>query len=923
MITRFFPCAPAGDGPFSLLLLGQGFEDAEFYSIVAKVWNEITILPSFNQFKLDGRYRIAVYFDSCLTNDFKLQQQNNVISVDPSDSHLLSDYLKNAIMPDIDKTPLSIWGENYYGPVGSLIAIIKKGNSAGELYQIDYSDTYPIPFVAVIATGDYWTKVIIRAIGEREGCLANEYDLPGPDYEKDPNDGLYWDQYFPPNLIFINDAQRTDLDNGKNPLEVIPRLPFSWPVNAGASLKFYRYGSADPNIPGIKLVEGGDGYRKNVLHSDFDCLMRRIPNSTQYQIQADVDFCKVCSYVIFKAIRGNSPETQKRIGRRLIGNQRLLYDELNWKNTAEITVDASQSYSIDSQKSGSVPKWQCSFDITPDSGLRITSLKLKDRTNINQNIVDPFDFVEEIVKEISFKDLYVKFKGESDPTSLNISDALSNSDNPPILEQSTVGGPASNYQIGLKLTLSWSIPKKCKVEVAMSLVLRDQKNDFDPGGAAIACKFYPQMSMRYKRIASSKDALPSVEWLKGTIVIKPDNVIPSSHSTDPMLGDMKQMANDAVQVVLLTDSNSSKWDNVWYWNRFTGASTFAKAAPTWGMYGADWQAGRKLARVRNDPSLVAPDPKNVIGATALRGFQFEMSPVLPHWSWLFDYGVPAVLGNRPSFVGVYCRGEQTVDTKNDGGLPRQTVFVWPSPTDQNNPSKNYKMIVRKVSRQGTFDNVHVSAFHGLDSRGFYKTPAPFCAELCLHLHWRWGMSAVSPVGNIKSYFMGWGNGKLDQGAATTIGAPLIPPNQHLDVKVSRSIAGNEAEINYIVTAYNPSFNEQQVFLEQGVGFAFSYAGLSDEQVALLVIGTEVIIPDASVNPWKDPAKDIVSNLQSLDARAKDMKIRMYFDKIYDQIRWYDNTIDDIPKGNNVQQIPSILDPSDSKNLLAPQELENM
>jgi len=96
--------------------------------------------------------------------------------------------------------------------------------------------------------------------------------------------------------------------------------------------------------------------------------------------------------------------------------------------------------------------------------------------------------------------------------------------------------------------------------------------------------------------------------------------------------------------------------------------------------------------------------------------------------------------------------------------------------------------VSKVPRQGEFDNVHFApqmqvelsprslpglgtVFSGLGPLGV--TMAPVCAHDCFHLHWRWGK------GYTKTYNLGWG----PAGPYTEAGAPMVAPNQRVEIDV--------------------------------------------------------------------------------------------------------------------------------------------
>src|SRR6185369_10410882 len=116
--------------------------------------------------------------------------------------------------------------------------------------------------------------------------LADEFELEGDPFAKPPQGAL---QPEAPNLVYFDDAQRGRLAGGEKPQTVLPQLSTSWHVPANAAVDFVAHDVDTPNnLPrwngvdpapgaGFHLVEGGDGYRRNVARCDRDCLMRRVP----------------------------------------------------------------------------------------------------------------------------------------------------------------------------------------------------------------------------------------------------------------------------------------------------------------------------------------------------------------------------------------------------------------------------------------------------------------------------------------------------------------------------------------------------------------------------------------------------------------------------------------------------------------------
>src|SRR5207249_4989411 len=92
--------------------------------------------------------------------------------------------------------------------------------------------------------------------------------------------------------------------------------------------------------------------------------------------------------------------------------------------------------------------------------------------------------------------------------------------------------------------------------------------------------------------------------------------------------------------------------------------------------------------------------------------------------------------------------------------------------------------IDKKGRQGQYDNIHIHAAMptmAAMAMAMDVVPAPFCADMCVHLHWRWGTDATSSMAAPYAFY-GWGkSGRGADGAHTSLGSPLIPPNQHLRV----------------------------------------------------------------------------------------------------------------------------------------------
>ena len=201
------------------------------------------------------------------------------------------------------------------------------------------------------------------------------------------------------------------------------------------------------------------------------------------------------------------------------------------------------------------------------------------------------------------------------------------------------------------------------------------------------------------------------------------------------------------------------------------------------------------------------------------------------------------------------------------------------------------MRIDRRSRQGAYDNIHVAADHGavdppVQDPNATLTSAPFCADMCNHLHWRWGSVGIA-VASQSYAFLGWGVGKVGQGANRVLGTPLIPPNQHLDVTVDPT-ASDRTTITYAVTARRPGEKQWQVVLEMGIGFAFSYHG-NIKRGDLFKLATALGVPvTSSVFTVVDLIRD---KLPQADADLRDV-----FHGIYSAIKFFD------PGDDNTQNL---------------------
>jgi hypothetical protein len=906
MLTQLFPKASrqVPYDMFSLLLIGQNFTSPDdAVSTCKSGWEQakgVGALYHFND-ACAGAYAIGGWVeDGTGVGSLSISQSGNTLSIPPVGLTALDKYLKSTTITAADGTkyPAStVWPSfSRAGEFGSLIAIVVNPTQAvpapAEFYQVSLALQYTRPIVAVVATGDWWPQVLARAVAQVYAGLGDEYEYDGSAFAQVP------DNYWVPqtNILYVTAAQRSKLAGpAPDPVAILglQAFPASWGVNTAAGpLKVWPHTGATPNPPPasspndrVQLVEGGGGYMQAAYRCDFDCLMRRKPNTPSMAIQDHISFCRACNQAILMAITG-APDQRACAGRPKLKSQHLVYDTCSLTSTPIPIRTTVFPLEITATSPSGSPTWRFNIDVDPANGygLSITGLQLRDRPG------DPFKAAADVCDSITFQDLSVQFDGGT-PQKLDPAAPFSNTAHPPRLEQVSSSGDVTNAFLGgVKLTLTWENVSGWQIQAAFGMTVRDKRNDFDPGGAAEACKFYPQLALQYDLPGKGTGKLPKVTGLSGSIVLVTNNVIPTSMKGS-LPAPLQMMANGQLAASLLVDSNNSDYDNSYTFTMAPASTTGAgitwlpgsAPAPPFGIWGGAWVTGRQLAGVINK---TFPSP-SLAGATARVAHLAAGYPGLPHWSWLFDYGWPDFTGTK-QFTAVYRAGE----TAKSGGaqnIVRTLPVSWP-------PGGTSQMTVRKLPRQGAYDSLHVNA----SMEG--TVAAPFCADLCLHLHWRWGTNAL--VGGIPSRlyaYRGWGSGSGDAGAGTIPGYPLIPPNQHLEVTAEVDApAKDQAKITYAVSADQPDRGRWQVFLEQGIGFAFTYNGLPVPQLGLLTGGVGLI----SFGPFLTDFKGWVSDLQGLmttDPATFDQKVRTYFMQIYERIRWYDPSVDKVtPKA---QQIP--------------------
>lgn len=860
----------------ALLILGQGFTGkAEFIALARRLTDQLLAVPGLKEAATLGSSEgsLAVFAEPCIGKDLGFLDPAvaapRLLRLRGSGEDLQAalDGVALTFMPGFGSAlpppASSFWSLS--APAGrsaKLVAVLRKPPGA----VASPAEYYKLPVVAVDAVeGRAWHLVVIRALAQVIGGLGDEFTRRGPDWETPPQswtagvmgaDTPHDIHRLGRNLIIYNDAQGALL--GQRPVKNIfypgeERTPDSidpaWIDECFPGPTPFRpaHGASvgADDAASVTLAQGGGGFRAGVLRCDQPCLMAEVPAEepddstplagTEIGTSAR-GLCSVCTALVSRAL-GRGWGTLER--RRGLDRQNSKFNGTIWEQSENIPVVAGGVGPIEcsvTMQRGAI--WSFMLAVTRNAGLTISDLKLKSRPN------DPMAASEDVMQALSFGGIAIETAdGRRD---LIFADAFDNADSPPRLRISKRGsGPPGHACIGARLSLEWRPGGDIAVCAEMSLVCRTINNDFDPGRAAEACKFYPEINLSWVRLGP--DAPREVRHLSGTVSMLANNrMLPDGTDHDHDHGDTDDhgMVFNSQSVMLLADSNSSKKDG-----RFKVNFLQVGLIPV--PVSADWTRGRLLGAM-----------DTIAGVGAWTAWQaIDKQPLLPEWSWLFDYGLPVPLGEEVSEVVVWDEFSPRGATARDN-----RDVVWPPNPDPALPGTP-TMHVHKLPRQGAYDNIHVNADMGVDSVGRPIIAAPFCADLCLHLHFRWGTHAVEPAADPVP-FLGWSDGPHAT-SYSSLGAPLVPPNQRITLKAQR-VDAKRTQMNYAAEIVSPREGRNQVILEQGIGFAFTYGGLRVEDRAGLALAYgELLRPLVSLG----------------FVRGDDAMTRQFFRGVYERIRW--------------------------------------
>jgi hypothetical protein len=533
------------------------------------------------------------------------------------------------------------------------------------------------------------------------------------------------------------------------------------------------------------------------------------------------------------------PKLDKKI---TLSTQRLMFNQIIWNKmepAASLDVGVVTTESARPAGTGTAPFWKFSWQLSHESGIKITDVSCETAAGVT----------EPVAKQIDFTDFKVAFDDtpQGSLEDFNIAEAFGHRESKFLFcrqgERYYVKPADTRFQYGLRLQLVHEFGGKCKVTLRIAVVFRGAGNDFDPGGIPEALPIYPQISYEWNKIGSSARR---VRQFRGSV-----RVIVNNKMTGSMHGMPAPNSNVAN---LFADSNTAGWGD--HRSNVMGEGSTADTSgfpATWVVH-----AGRTV----NKPF---------------------------GWGMVFDYN-RLDLNEEQEYRGVY-GPDETIPYSSS----RSRRYLWP----QSGAVKVGDFRVVKFPRQGAYDNIHLHArMPHPDLRGNEQYHAPFCGHSCVHVHWRWSERAAAGANDDRSWqYKGWSAGPSGQAHASGA-SPLVPYNQKVTVALcddsriqsSRYSVTNilpprpqrlplkslEKLIWYSADIFHTkdapiNKNEQQVIMEHGLGWGYRYAFPSDGVVPSDGVGGLVAI--------------LSDNLS--DPPTQDELMTFFEDKVYPAFRYWD------------------------------------
>lgn len=685
----------------------------------------------------------------------------------------------------------------------------------------------PLFFVATSLNFNY-ERIVARALGLAVGLGSEHEENPGA-----PTPEQAQEEVSPyPNLIYAPNAQ---LQSG--PVE--PN--FQWRNLVGSrSVEVFNKplavnappdnSTAIPVDAPIQLWEGGGGYSNNVYRAAQTCIMRQRPGFRAHQaanIKAGTEpFCPYCQVHLTKALRGDV--STKRLAYPTLTTQRSEYDRVNWlhaepsKQALRLVVDHTHlsvqgpRFTVTDTTSGvdntSKAFWGYTCVLNGVDGFVLQELNVFQGTYLDENSVrrvSPRTQGRDVIRQLRFTDLVAVFDDNS-TYSFDVAAIIgAGKFNFTHAWQGDLGDDTL-YQGGMQLTHVCDDPTLPELHLDLSVVLRRAMDDFDPGRTAAALMLYPQITFRWA----------------------------------PRPGVSKR--------VVRFEGRTEITASVKHYHKMAGMELAAHSSG----------AGSSSCSLFADSNM----SQQYTGTTLLRREDLELYSLAtrPTWAGIFDYYQPDVTrnGTVKSFTAVH--GPQA----GNRFAQRRRLYA----NHRVEPNKTTPIFVRKMPRQGAYDNIHVMGamgMHGLldcnpGSSSVAQLPmvaAPFCGVDCLHFHWRWA-TLTDTIALIllqlkgKSYHNGFGYGVLNPesfrgwdgpNSHQCVGAPLLPPNQEVVVTLQETnstvpVRAGDKLVIYATSVHDPQPDTNQVTLEQGLGWAMTY-GAGAATVEFAVTQPSLLTPD--------------------------------------------------------------------------------
>lgn len=550
-----------------------------------------------------------------------------------------------------------------------------------------------------------------------------------------------------------------------SPLVVIPHPN---PGNPNLVLE-----SKPVNTLNFDLHMGAANSVNNALRVGADSLLRRRIGESSLPVKDHpIEVGPVSNIALRSQITGLFTAQDKV---RKYHDQATKYDQSSWSqwektaDKTQILNKASEDCDVTLSDLGpnSDPYWTYKATANGTDGFYLEDIIVK-WTKFN-NLYE-----QKVLKKLEFIDLSIHWDDLS-VTTIDLGQDLNDIGNGMVYGKLDSGETDSNwgFQRGIKLVIVRTITSNgttsgdplWKYTLEISVCFRDVFNDFEPGGALNAMKLFPEISFAWE---------PIQNW---------------PHKVTHFYGDVKLTANP---------SSPHHNPNHSYFSFFTDSDN----------------PFPKNASAPQRPDIVPVEP----GASLLIVANNIVKLYYPTWSYLFDY-VDTNIDTATEQLMVYGSGSAFPPPNRirymdyPGGYPN-SGDVW---------------TISKSPRQGAYDNIHTHGDMGMHQPPNASVPrimAPFCLQYCVHMHWRWGVEAATlaklPFGPDEKDFFGW---SAEESLAVK-GAPMIPLNQELRIKVEDTSYGTSISpdkdkvIHYKIDVDHPEPQMRHVIFENGFSIAY-------------------------------------------------------------------------------------------------------